>query len=186
MLSLFDPPSEMRCTDRQTPFHRNQWVQAARYIVGMVRVARTRTGASREARKTRGDVNRSSYKRARRAINSGFYLEAIVLVESMLADRLEAILTVLSGRPATFRTANQAARDLQNFPRYTNSDLLQQVRVWSYGRSRWVHEFAKVSNEEHLSWRNRIADARDVSVMGFDLLTRVAAEARRVGRTASS
>lgn len=126
----------------------------------------------------RGQIFRSSYKRARRAISEGFYLEAIVIIESLLADRLESVLSAATAAPVQFRTANEAARDLRGSS-LIDQDLLARISSWSYGRSRWVHEFAKVSDEDHLTWHGRLADARDVALSGFDLVTQVTAAAKK-------
>lgn len=149
-------------------------------------LARRRAKANREIAQLRGAIYRRSYLRSKRAINAGFYLEAIVLIESMLADRLESVLAVLVDEPVQFRTAKQGAAELLRQTDLVDALLLQQVRYWSEGRNRWVHEFAKVSDNDHLSWRDRLRDAREFAVAGFDLAARVAKETRRAKRILSS
>ena len=143
---------------------------------------RVRATATPDVRATRGDIYRLSYKRAQRAIKAGFYLEAIALIESMMADRLESILAIQSRQPVHFRTAAQAASALRHTHPYRDSLLLKDVSAWSNGRSRWLHEFAKVSEHDHLTWRARIADARDVAEAGLDLLKGVASASQQARR----
>jgi hypothetical protein len=140
---------------------------------------RYRSLSSPEIGTVRGEIYRYTYKRARRAIKAGFYLEAIALTEFMMADRIESILSHLQDTPAQFRTVNQAVGDLLKRPEYLDSELLHQIRSWSHGRSRWIHEFAKVSDQDHLTWRKGLKDARRVAEDGLELLTKITEEAKR-------
>lgn len=144
------------------------------------RHSRVRAEATPYVRKVKGEIYQASYKRARRAINTGFYLEAIVLIESMMADRLESVIAKRSSEPIPFRTVGQAAAAVRALDIEFDAILLDQVSAWSRGRSRWVHEFAKVSDEDHHGWRARLSDAHEVALAGFDLATRVAAAAKKV------
>lgn len=146
---------------------------------------RDRATATSSVRDIRGDIYKSAYKRARRAIVSGFYLEAIVLIESLIADRLESVLAALSDAPVKVRTAGQAARDVRKYGDVMDEGLLAEVSAWSHGRHQWVHEFAKVTVQDHLAWRGRLSDARDIALAGFDLATRVTEASRRSHRQLS-
>lgn len=146
--------------------------------------ARSHSLSSSAVRRVRGEVCRRDFNRARRAIEAGFYLEAIALTESMLADRIEAILADLRGSRVQFRTVSEAARDLRSHPEYGESELLQAVTDWGHGRSRLIHEFAKASDQEHPSWRGRLKDAHQVAESGLQLLAEVTSESQRRRRRA--
>lgn len=154
------------------------------------RHARQRAPYSTEVGQARGELYKKALDRANLAYASGFFLETIALVESLIADRLESIISLLDGQPARFGTVGEAARELKK--RLAAIDgangllLLDAVTAWSRDRGRWIHEFAKVSAEGNLDWNQRLEDAQRVAERGLDLLREVTAEASAAIRISRS
>lgn len=135
---------------------------------------KTRTSYTKEIGQHRGDLYRRSLNRAKRALAAGFYIESIALTESLLADRLESCLFLITQQPVTQRTASQAARALQAQPTFTNQALLADILDWGTRRNRAVHEFAKINNQDGVtSWHSRLREARQVAEAGLELLTQI-------------
>lgn len=154
------------------------------------RHGRQRARYSTDVGRTRGEVYRMALDRANLAYKEGFFLETIALVESLIADRLESIISLFDGQPARFGTVGGAARELKKrLAAIDGADdllLLDAVTAWSSDRARWIHEFAKVSAEGDLDWSQRLEDAQRVAEKGLDLLKEVTAEASAATRTIRS
>ena len=148
--------------------------------------ARQRARYSSDIGQLRGEIFRKAFDRASSAYASGFYLEAVALIESLMADRLESIISVVDGAPATFGTVNQGVADLKRrfagVPGADEVPLLNALTEWGHDRGRWIHEFAKVSAEGDPAWDERLEEARRVAREGLELLKALANESRQILR----
>lgn len=144
--------------------------------------ARRRALYNTEVGKVRGDLYRRALDRASVAHAQGFDLEAIALVESLMADRLESVLSLIAGQPARFGTVGEAARELDKPHNLLERELLEDVILWSHDRARWLHEFAKVPDGDDVTWEDRLADASRVASEGLALLNRVSVATNRLVR----
>jgi len=145
--------------------------------------ARQRAHYSPDVGQARGDLYGKALGRAEAAFQSGFFLETIALVESLMADRLESVISLLDGEPARFGTVGEAVHELKKrlsaVPGAQDLPLFGAVTAWSRDRARWIHEFAKVPAAEDLDWDERLEDARRTAREGLDLLRQVTAETSR-------
>lgn len=128
----------------------------------------------------RGAIFRSAYKRAQRAIKAGFYLEAIVLCESLLLDRLSVIH--LSNLEMDIRRAS--AGTLANSLRSAKVEcfdegLWQDCLDWTSKRNKHAHHMANISEASPTKWRIRLREARAVAEDGFAIVNRVSIESRK-------
>jgi len=140
----------------------------------MGRPNKTRTAYTTEIGRHRGDLYKRSLMRSKRALRAGFYIESIALTESLLADRLESCLTLITSQPVSQRTAAQAAKELRQRTEFADTSLLWAVSTWTSRRNRAVHEFAKINDEDGvLSWLSRLREAREVAETGLQLLEAV-------------
>ena len=115
------------------------------------------------------------------SIKSGFYLEAIALIESVFADRLESAIAYFSEEDVNHLTVNQAVVRFRLLNiEFGDSKLLEEIAAWGRGRSRWIHEFAKVSENDDVPWDERISEAAKIAKAGKVLLDRFIAEVRKI------
>lgn len=127
----------------------------------------------------KGAIFTKAYKRAKRALDSGFYIESIVICDSLMTDRLRLILIsnqeVPTGKGTTGSIANfLLGQGVSCFDDGLWSDLLE----WSRLRNKHAHEMGNISGMELVQWRLRIAEAKEVAQAGFALVNRVSKEAR--------
>lgn len=112
-----------------------------------------------------------SLNRAKRALQAGFSIESIALTASLLADRLESCLALITKGPVTQTTVGAGARALLKTQVFPDPELLDRIRHWAKRRNVAVHEFAKINDVAGVpSWRSRLIEAREVADVGLGLL----------------
>lgn len=131
---------------------------------------KTRAGAA--ANPDRSALYRAANGRIKDAIEQGFPLEAVGLLESIIADRLESHIGDLSGKPVGFGTLGRL------IPRAATLDdsaemaqLAERLDAWRQERNRVVHEMAKVSvaDAAGVDWATRSRAAAVVARQGIRL-----------------
>ena len=100
-----------------------------------------------------GEMFRLCHARASRAIKSGFYLEAIVLSESLILNRIEAVLSYSAGVSYDRFSVGKALRNVES----------HEVTVF----------------EETTVWRSRLGEAKLTAIAGIELANRWSKESRK-------
>lgn len=104
--------------------------------------------------KLRGVLYADANKCYSQAMNSGFYIEAISLCESMITDRIEALLQTIihHEEPSQVRTESlgRSMRKLkkripeQKLDEYNSH--LSRIKEWADDRNEAIHSFVKVTH----------------------------------------
>ena len=115
---------------------------------------------------------RKAHRRIKRAIQSGFYIEAIALLESLICDRMEAMLSKLTGGPVPVASLGQLRQQLIPYEVFT-SQLNEQLKEWNKSRGEIVHQFVKILDSEEVSWHRRLAHSKVVAMDGLEILREV-------------
>lgn len=123
----------------------------------------------------REELYRRAIRRYNTAMEQGFYFEAIAIMESIIADRMESRIGELTQEPVPFNTLGNL-RDRLNgkkdeFPRIeTNEDLSKLynkvVSVWAGKRNAALHQIVKISMEEPKDWTEFLTDAKEAAKEG--------------------
>lgn len=130
--------------------------------------------------KTQGEIFKKAYKRATRAINSGFYLEAVSLAESLILNRLEVILRSSEGIEYDKFSVGKAINTLISHKAVAfDESLWVDCAAWSRKRNSLSHHFARVELGGDLNWRGRISFAQEVATEGLKIANRCSLEARK-------
>ena len=120
----------------------------------------------------KNELYRRAYRKIDRSIKSGFHIEAIALLESIMCDRLESLLERVSGDYIAVSTLGQLLEKLrphQVIPR----ELEDEIRAWNRQRGLVIHEIVKVTLTASTSWNERISFARITALEGVVLLKKV-------------
>jgi hypothetical protein len=127
-----------------------------------------------------GALFRLAYKRAQRAIEAGFYLEAVALCESLILNRIEVVLRHSAGVEYDKFSVGKALSNVETHkvPVF-DKELLAETKIWVKGRNYLSHHFAQVDTELALSWRGRLAMASDSATRGLSLANRWSKESRK-------
>lgn len=120
----------------------------------------------------RAAMYRAAYARITEATKAGFHLEAITIVESIVADRLESRLTFVLGRDFSF----QHLGSLITKARQTETDPIllslvdNDLDSWRKSRNKALHEMAKIASGDTTTWSDRVAGLIPISKDGLALL----------------
>ena len=128
----------------------------------------------------RAELYRQGIGRSERAMREGFYIEAIAIQESVIADRLEYLLeSVYGGRQ--FRSLGRLLSIVRSkIPEdQLDDELLRSVEEWSKRRNAAVHRMVKFSEFHDISWRQRLADCRSAAFDGRRIMRETDAWVRR-------
>lgn len=125
----------------------------------------------------RYDLYVKANERIVEAIDAGYFLEAICLVESFVSDRLESRVSYLSGSDFGFQTLGRLIQE----SRRTEDDevlvdeLLPALDDWRRRRNTAAHELVKIEacDGKRESWSERLARCRTVAVDGHALMKRI-------------
>ena len=119
-----------------------------------------------------------------RSIREGFYLEAITLCESMISDRIEALIAALDPDHPTAGRLLALGQNLQQFRRLIPDDpegaeLAARLDAWKEARNRALHEMVKLPEGDAGDWGARRAALRSAAREGRDLVRILSGYVRR-------
>lgn len=141
-----------------------------------------------------GGVRRDLYKRAverwQDAFAKGFYLECIVITDSMIADRLDARRAYVLGRDVEKMSSSlpigKALRRLRAEENTNDEKLelaLDHVNAWVELRNQAVHRLVKVyENELDKTFEDKIAEYKKTAKLGFDAYRKLSAAVKRLNK----
>lgn len=115
---------------------------------------------------------RMAFKRIDRAIKNGFHIEAIAITESLICDRLETTISIVTGNDSHADNLGpllSKIRKLIVFP----AELIDQLDIWRKNRNLVVHQMVKITNSDASNWRFRMRFARLIALEGKSLLLEV-------------
>jgi hypothetical protein len=124
----------------------------------------------------RHDIYKQAYNHINRAMNEGFYLESITLIESMISDRLESRLSQILETDFSFKTLG----DLIDQSKRSETDVIlrdlviNDLNEWRRKRNNSIHEMVKVETGDISSWENRIQGLTSIATKGLFLLKKIA------------
>lgn len=134
---------------------------------------------------------RAAWARVEEAATAGYYLEAITILESLLADRMESRASHLTGKNEGFQTLGQL---ITLFRKHEREDgflvSIDRIDAWRLRRNKALHEMVKFAQGEFPTWGQQVAELPDVVREGKSCLLEFDAldEAARVrnGRHAAT
>ena len=138
-----------------------------------------------EVGQLRYDTYRKSISRIKSSIDAGYYLEAITLTESLIADRLESRLNFLTKSDAfSFKTLGKLQEgiiehdtvdELKRMMIYLKGDL----DLWRDLRNKALHRMAKIKEGDSKEWEDKIAECMKIANDGEELRKRIFKLTRR-------
>jgi hypothetical protein len=133
-----------------------------------------RVAGSKDINKAKAILISAAYKRAKRAISAGFYIEAIAIEESLICDRLEAMLSRELRKDIEISTIGRLLQQLAPFDVIPEA-LVAELTMWQRHRSQVIHQIVKVTQSDDMNWRKRIAFANQISRDGLALFSQLKA-----------
>lgn len=150
----------------------------------------TRMAYTEDVGRARYELYRGANVRLKEALESGFWIEAIALIESILSDRLEARYSFIKQHDDEARkhkTIGALVRRLVNSDKKIGNEALHviydDIGKWANGRNRAVHHAVKISDGEQFErWDDRYGGLEKVAKDGKKLVSRISAELKRLKR----
>jgi len=115
---------------------------------------------------------KASISRINTSIENGYYLEAITLCESLIADRLESRLNFLTGSDKySFKTLGKLQEGIGK--NETDKSLIDLVEfnkgtldLWREKRNNALHAMAKMEDGDSREWEDKIAECKKIAEEG--------------------
>ncbi len=109
-------------------------------------------------------------ERISQAEKEGYYLEAIALLESIIADRLESRLSHITDSIVGFHTLGFLVRLINLFEKQSQiKDIANQIEKWSKKRNTCLHEMAKIDLNDNKSWNEKVNFCKETISEGIEL-----------------
>ena len=122
------------------------------------------------------------------AMEHGYPLEAIALLESMIADRLEARRDCISAQETNkrvFDTAYETAEFLAG-KKQPESDaakeIYEAVKAWAPRRNELLHQMVKLAEDEAKAWDARLQEAQSTAKDGLELFRKLDALVKKLNK----
>ena len=125
------------------------------------------------------------FERVKDSIHNEYFLEAITLEESFMADRLESYGFYKALIKGSKMTLGQLNSPLKKKESSFSKDLLDQVHKWWKGRCKCIHEMPKFDDGEDPDWDERMKHAKQIAAIGEKLMRSVNKEIARLRRSAT-
>ena len=122
------------------------------------------------------------------ALGQGFFIEAVAIAESLIADRLESRLAHKhdqSEEKRRFSTVGKLATELNGKKANEPSEareIYSKIRIWASERNKAIHQIFKLAENEAQYWGNRYAQARQIAETGMELFRNLDKVVSRLNR----
>ncbi|MGL5001347.1 MAG: hypothetical protein ACRDAM_00225 [Casimicrobium sp.] len=127
-----------------------------------------------EVAKARYQLYKSAYSRVNEAIAEGYFLEAITIIESLIADRLESRLGFTSKKPEGFLTLGKLKARLAKETDATLKGIVDdELMEWTKRRNDALHGMAKLEHGVIEDWASRYLRQKKVAADGKALLGKI-------------
>ncbi len=124
---------------------------------------------SPELGKSKQELYRQAHKRITRSINKGSHIEAVALIESIMSDRIESAISVITNKPVIASTLGSLFKKLNELEP-APIDLRTAIWEWNQSRAFVIHQMVKLTNEVDSSWTERITYSRKTAAEGLKIL----------------
>lgn len=123
----------------------------------------------------RYEIYKHAMSRYKLAFEQGFYFEAVAIMESVIADRMESRIGELTNTEVSFDTlSNLRDRLIGKKDKYTkietNEDLEKLynkiVSDWAGKRNKALHQVVKISIKEPKDWETTLSKAKEAAEEG--------------------
>ena len=128
---------------------------------------------------------KEGYRRISDAIQHAYYLEAITLIESMLADRLESRCGELTNQPQHFQMLGNLISGLRKVEHddLLNKIMKQEIDSWREDRNHAVHEMMKIQSGKSDNWLTRQRKLKKIASAGLKTLRKYDSKLKKVRRS---
>jgi hypothetical protein len=119
---------------------------------------------------------KSAIVRIKKSIDEGYYLEAITLCESLIADRLESRLNYIKGtNEFSFKPLGTLQDGIRKIEKDVN--ILKLINgesdSWRISRNDALHAMAKIEDGDTKEWNDKINDCKVIAERGEEIRKKI-------------
>lgn len=122
----------------------------------------------------RNELYQLAFSQFNKAMDEGFYLEAVSIIESVIADRMESRIGQLTGKDVEFGTLSKNRDVLNGSKKHEKIEFAQElidlynkiVSVWAGKRNEALHRIVKISTQEAKDYDEFLEKAKETAVEG--------------------
>jgi len=115
--------------------------------------------------------------RALKAMDKGYYLEAVLLWEGLIANRLETLLNYMQESNVQFSNFDRLLERLETVVRLQRpadieeylEDLIAQLHDWRRSKNAILHGISRVQEGDTEHWKDRYRSAKKIARAGRKL-----------------
>ncbi|MGB0864121.1 MAG: hypothetical protein ACPG19_00655 [Saprospiraceae bacterium] len=111
----------------------------------------------------------------------GFYLESIAILESLIADRLESLISLVD-KETGFQTLGNSIKKLKSvgskFDKSFTKFIKKELHPWKDNRNKALHEMVKLEANNLHEWETRYAKFEEEIGKGIKIFRRIDKEIR--------
>jgi hypothetical protein len=143
---------------------------------------RANTSSENDIGQERYELYKSAFSWVRKSIDEGYYLEAISIVESLVADRLESYLSFLLKKDCSFKTLGALIESIKANEKdeLLRALVLNDLNQWRKDRNRAAHEMVKIEDGQRVTWDERLAINKTVAETGLALVRKIDTQIRKL------
>lgn len=129
---------------------------------------------------------KSGIDRYKEAMDAGFYIEAIALMESAMSDRLESTLNYLfPQKDFSFKTVGFLAKCLSDNNLFLSDKLtsvLLKIQDWAAKRNDAIHQMVKLIPNKNKNFQERYNELKQCAEEGYVLFNELNNEKKKITR----
>lgn len=129
---------------------------------------------------------KSGIDRYKEAMDAGFYIEAIALMESAISDCLESTLNyIFPNKDYSFKTIGNLTYGLLDNRCYLSENwisILEEIKEWADKRNDAVHQMVKLIPNKNKSFQERYNELKQCAEEGYDLFKKLNNEKKKTTR----
>ena len=145
-------------------------------------------GPKSEVGQARQELYKKTMARIENAMSDGYALEAVALLESVIADRLESRLAFIHENAENKRTYSTIGRlhgqltTQEPIEPPDAIELYNAIKSWADDRNKALHRFAKHAENCDLTWDQKYENASATAELGRKLFRDLDNMIRRLNR----
>ncbi len=125
--------------------------------------------------KERYELYKSAFSWIKKSIDSGFYIEAISITESLIADRLESRISFITNSNYGLKNLGTLIDKIKS----SESDeallnlVIHNLKHWKDARNKAAHEMVKIEDGKQITWEKRVEINKQVAEKGLHLVRQI-------------
>lgn len=142
-----------------------------------------RKASNHDAGMQRFNLYKPAFVRISKALDGGFYVDAICILESLISDRLESYFLNVHGVSLKHSTLGSLIHKFNSgnseIDRVLFNLVTKDLDIWRVKRNKAVHGMVKLEEGKFLPWEERVQLCEAAAKEGLSLFREIDAHVRR-------